>query len=85
MGLPISQNLTKQASTAKIIAFLTVVTISVGGCVSPDSRQNSNNSDNTGISKNSAVSDRQGKKLILTTFTVLADMAQNVAGDRAIE
>lgn len=25
-----------------------------------------------------------GKKLILTTFTVLADMAQNVAGDKAI-
>ena len=84
MGLPISQNLTNQAFTAKIIAFLTVVTIAVGGCVSPDSRQNSNNSDNTGISKNSAVSDRQGKKLILTTFTVLADMAQNVAGDRAV-
>ena len=84
MGLPISQNLTKQASTAKILTFLTVVTIAVGGCVAPDSRQNSNNSDNTSISKNSAVSDRQGKKLILTTFTVLADMAQNVAGDRAV-
>jgi manganese transport system substrate-binding protein len=27
---------------------------------------------------------RQGKKVVLTTFTVLADMAQNVAGDRAI-
>lgn len=27
---------------------------------------------------------RQGKKVILTTFTVLADMAQNVAGDKAI-
>jgi manganese transport system substrate-binding protein len=26
----------------------------------------------------------QGKKVILTTFTVLADMAQNVAGDKAI-
>ena len=28
--------------------------------------------------------DRQGKKVILTTFTVIADMAQNVAGDKAI-
>ena len=28
--------------------------------------------------------DRKGKKVILTTFTVLADMAQNVAGDKAI-
>jgi manganese transport system substrate-binding protein len=27
---------------------------------------------------------RKGKKVILTTFTVLADMAQNVAGDKAI-
>lgn len=27
---------------------------------------------------------RSGKKVVLTTFTVLADMAQNVAGDRAI-
>ncbi|HEY9909557.1 MAG TPA: metal ABC transporter substrate-binding protein [Thermosynechococcaceae cyanobacterium] len=27
---------------------------------------------------------RQGKKVILTTFTVLADMVQNVAGDKAI-
>jgi manganese transport system substrate-binding protein len=28
--------------------------------------------------------DRKDKKVILTTFTVLADMAQNVAGDKAI-
>ena len=27
---------------------------------------------------------RSGKKVILTTFTVLADMTQNVAGDKAI-
>ncbi|NES96771.1 MAG: zinc ABC transporter solute-binding protein, partial [Desertifilum sp. SIO1I2] len=26
----------------------------------------------------------QGKKIVLTTFTVLADMAQNVAGDKLI-
>jgi len=31
-----------------------------------------------------ATSARSGKKVILTTFTVLADMAQNVAGDKAI-
>ncbi len=29
-------------------------------------------------------STQKGKKVILTTFTVLADMAQNVAGDKAI-
>jgi manganese transport system substrate-binding protein len=28
--------------------------------------------------------DRKGKKVVLATFTVLADMAQNVAGDKAI-
>jgi manganese transport system substrate-binding protein len=31
-----------------------------------------------------SASARKGKKVILTTFTVLADMAQNVAGDKAI-
>lgn len=28
--------------------------------------------------------DQKGKKVVLTTFTVIADMAQNVAGDKAI-
>ncbi|MDZ8085584.1 MAG: metal ABC transporter substrate-binding protein [Nostoc sp. DedQUE12b] len=28
--------------------------------------------------------DKKGKKVVLTTFTVIADMAQNVAGDKAI-
>lgn len=38
------------------------------------------------MAKNStgSTSPRSGKKVILTTFTVLADMAQNVAGDKAI-
>jgi manganese transport system substrate-binding protein len=85
MGLPNSQNLNSQTATTRIVAFLSGVLIAVSGCVAPDARQNSNNnSNNADISKNSTISDRQGKKLILTTFTVLADMAQNVAGDRAV-
>ena len=31
-----------------------------------------------------AITQREGKKKVLTTFTVLADMAQNVAGDKLI-
>ena len=34
--------------------------------------------------QSSAAPNKRGKKVILTTFTVLADMAQNVAGDKAI-
>lgn len=40
--------------------------------------------DGTTIPTSTTDSDRKNKKVILTTFTVLADMAQNVAGDRAI-
>ncbi|MEH2256794.1 metal ABC transporter substrate-binding protein [Nostoc sp.] len=41
------------------------------------------------LSPNSATTttpnlDKKGKKVVLTTFTVIADMAQNVAGDKAI-
>jgi len=36
------------------------------------------------LPNSTSTSDRKGKKVILTTFTVLADMAQNVAGDKAI-
>ncbi|PZO37783.1 MAG: metal ABC transporter substrate-binding protein [Pseudanabaena frigida] len=52
----------------------------LGGCVqtNPSQTQTSQSSSTT-----SAI-DRKNKKVVLTTFTVLADMAQNVAGDKAI-
>jgi manganese transport system substrate-binding protein len=37
-----------------------------------------------GVSRTSQVSQPQGKKVVLTTFTIIADMAQQVAGDKAI-
>lgn len=56
-----------------------LATVWLGGCASTPT-----NSSPTGSTNNAEQPDRQGKKVILTTFTVLADMARNVAGDRAI-
>ena len=39
---------------------------------------------NQGKESSAAAPNKRGKKVVLTTFTVLADMAQNVAGDKAI-
>ncbi|OLP18325.1 metal ABC transporter substrate-binding protein [Leptolyngbya sp. 'hensonii'] len=50
------------------------------GCTVPDERSSAPGSQ----SESPGSSQAQGKKIILTTFTVLGDMAQNVAGDRAI-
>ena len=66
----------------QIIGLGLLLGVCVSGCntlttVEPQTNQNRASSP-TAI--NSA---RQDKKVILTTFTVLADMAQNVAGDKA--
>ncbi len=53
-----------------------VLMIGLSGCTNPTSQREANN--------NAIRQNPQGKKVILTTFTVLADMAQNVAGDKAI-
>lgn len=54
----------------------------LNGCTSPPI----STQPESDIARNStgSTSLRSGKKVILTTFTVLADMAQNVAGDKAI-
>ena len=63
------------------IASLLVLGLSVSGCT----RQFPGS---PAISSPQAIEELpanpQRKKVILTTFTVLADMVQNVAGDRAI-
>ena len=63
------------------IASLLVLGLSVSGCTRqfPDSPAISSPQAAAELPANP----RQ-KKVILTTFTVLADMVQNVAGDRAI-
>jgi len=54
--------------------------IGISGCTqTSDTPTQPSNSSNPTLN-----ADRNGKKVILTTFTVLADMAQNVAGDKAI-
>ena len=52
----------------------------LNGCTSGPTKPNANMATNPTGAKGA----RSGKKVILTTFTVLADMAQNVAGDKAI-
>lgn len=64
----------------KILASLLVI-LGVSGCSLSNNKSLQTDSQSSNKSVNS---DRQGKKVILTTFTVLADMAQNVAGDKAI-
>lgn len=54
----------------------------LSGCSSPTTEpQTKQNGDSSATASDSTKKD---KKVILTTFTVLADMAQNVAGDKAI-
>lgn len=59
----------------------------LGLCLSACSPSISNSqpqlSPNPGTTTTSKL-DKKGKKVVLTTFTVIADMAQNVAGDKAI-
>ena len=52
----------------------------LGGCV----QTNPSQTQQTQSFPTTSASDRKNKKVVLTTFTVLADMAQNVAGDKAI-
>ena len=68
--------------TYKIGIFGLLLGVWLSGCnaqtTEPKAKQNG---DASPITNNST---RKDQKVILTTFTVLADMAQNVAGDKAI-
>ncbi|MEG3848140.1 metal ABC transporter substrate-binding protein [Microcoleus sp. herbarium19] len=70
------------ASTAwkpyQIGIFAVLLGIWLCGCSAPQTEQNGDSSPTAGDLT------RKDKKVVLTTFTVLADMAQNVAGDKAI-
>ena len=63
--------------TYQIGIFALLLGVWLSGC-NPQTKQNGDSS------STASDSTRKDKKVILTTFTVLADMAQNVAGDRAI-
>ncbi|MGB3694872.1 MAG: metal ABC transporter substrate-binding protein [Spirulinaceae cyanobacterium] len=55
------------------------LTLWLWGCDAPTST--STKSDNSGVATQGKT-DTQGKKKVITTFTILADMARNVAGDK---
>ncbi len=66
------------------IATSLSATLWLGACArSPDSSLSTPQSSSTAINQ-SQPPQTQEKKVVLTTFTVLADMAQNVVGDEAI-
>lgn len=55
-----------------------ILTLSLGSCNSPSKVSfTGNDSDSSEVAM-----DTQGKKKVVTTFTILADMARNVAGDK---
>ena len=59
--------------------------LGISGCTNQNfTGQASSNQSESDRNRQNSRNNPQGKKVILTTFTVLADMVQNVAGDRAI-
>ncbi len=56
----------------------------LSGCGSTTSTQTAQNESSSPTTATDPTRTRKDKKVILTTFTVLADIAQNVAGDKAI-
>lgn len=61
--------------------FAVLLGVWLSGCNATTEPQIEQNKASSPIANNST---RKDKKVVLTTFTVLADMAQNVAGDKAI-
>ncbi|MEH1802281.1 MAG: metal ABC transporter substrate-binding protein [Nostoc sp.] len=66
-----------------VVASVLLLGLCLGGCSPSTSNSQPQLSPNPGITSTSNL-DKKGKKVVLTTFTVIADMAQNVAGDKAI-
>jgi manganese transport system substrate-binding protein len=67
--------------TFKVSFVITsLILMSLAAC----SQLNNNIRTNDSTSPQAEAQGKKGKKVILTTFTVLADMAQNVAGDKAV-
>jgi len=73
-------DLTKSFKYLIILSSFTSA-IALSGCVNSNQPRQGEVGDRANVSNRQ---NPQGKKVVLTTFTVLADMAQNVAGDKAI-
>ena len=66
-----------------VVASVLLLGLCLSGCSPSTSNSQPQLSPNPGTTSTSNL-DKKGKKVVLTTFTVIADMAQNVAGDKAI-
>ncbi len=73
--------MTKPAISRTVISVGIVLTLWLGGCnVSRNATSSTTDSNNMEV--NEKQTNTEGKKKVVTTFTILADMAQNVAGDK---
>ena len=73
--------MTQPAVARATISIGIVLTLWLGGCnVSVDETSSTTNSNNPEV--NEEPTNTSGKKKVVTTFTILADMARNVAGDK---
>ncbi len=79
--LPYTQRLVFVSGVTKLLAIGIVFGLWMNGC-SP--RADVSGSTQQEVGNTVPNPDEKDKKVILTTFTVLADMARNVAGDKAI-
>ncbi len=66
-----------------VIASGLLLGLCLAGCSASTSNSQPQLSPNSATTTTTNL-DKKGKKVVLTTFTVIADMAQNVAGDKAI-
>ena len=71
-------------SNKKVLMSLTMITFCLGLTITSCTPSDRNSTNTTGNDSNVENPETQEKKVILTTFTVLADIAQNVAGEAAI-
>jgi len=74
MHLPLSTKLRKFV----LVAALLLMSGGFVGCAAPSPSAGSTESASSGQAEN----EQDDRKVVLTTFTVLADMAQNIAGDQ---
>lgn len=71
----------RSASAGAVFALL-ILTLGLGSCISPRTEVSPGaERDRTSEPASSQSAQASEKKKVLTTFTILADMAQNVAGD----
>ena len=66
------------------IASSIILALWLGSCTGIDRETSPPGDNNTEATTQTTPTDSEGKKKVITTFTILADMARNVAGDKLI-